>query len=75
MSRDFDEEIECPQCGERWFPSMIASELYPGSRCDRGECWCIYCGEDGCEDDCPRLQARRVAGGRAADAANVLRRK
>ena len=47
---------ECPRCGQVWHPSMNASETFPGSSCDDGECWCIYCGEDGCEDDCPRVR-------------------
>lgn len=45
---------ECPSCGKVWHPSMMESETYPASRCDNGECWCIYCGEEGCDFDCPR---------------------
>lgn len=57
MSRS-DSDVECTQCGERWYPSMSESERYPGSRCDTGECWCIYCPYDGCEEDCPRAARR-----------------
>lgn len=51
---------ECTRCGRRWHPSMDASETFPGSRCDLGECECIYCGEDGCDYDCPRARRKEA---------------
>lgn len=50
----------CPRCGAFWPPSAIASEVFPGSACDNGECICGPC-EAGHE--CTRHPVLAVKGG------------
>lgn len=39
---------ECPYCG-RWWSDPLASEAFPGSACDEGECLCSACEDGRCD--------------------------
>ncbi len=39
VPRPQSDRTRCPRCGRTWLPSMDASETFPGSACDMGECW------------------------------------
>lgn len=51
-----DVTVECPGCGHSWF-DPYASETFPGSACDTGDCLCVACEAGRCSQHDGRQSA------------------